>query len=1041
MKKLVAFSVTFLFSLLYAQAQSTCPNSDFASNSFANWTGRTGSCCPITLPTVGIVNGRHTIMTGAGMDPQTGNQLPVVCPGYTYSARLGNSSTGAQAEALSYTINVLPDSSNALFLYNYAVVLEDPGHTAAEQPRFELQVRDQYNNVVPCTFYQVAAAGNIPGFQSYGSLRWKPWEQVGVDLTPFIGQQITIEARTGDCDQSGHFGYAYIVAECRPMKLKVAYCYGNNTAVITAPNGFASYQWSNGATTQTTSVTNPLPGQILTCQLISVSGCVANLTAELYQTIITPDFSDSIVCGTVQFTDLTNIQYGTGQTWTWDFGDGSTSNVISPSHTYPTGGTYDIELVVESDNGCKDSIQYTITLDDVPDAIFTAPQVCGTEWDFINTSVGNTTVANVLWKFGDGTTSNQTNPTHIYPDPNTSGVWNYTVELVVTNEKTCKDSMTLQIDIHDIPKAEYGYTPIICENGFANFTDSSFVGNTTITNWDWTFGDGNSSTQQSPTHIYPTAGIYPVQLIVTSGFGCKDTIQYLMDVGKVPVADFPLPDACGVEITYTDATNDFGQPIVNWNWDFGDGGTSTLQNPTHLFPANGQYNVTFIVTNSSGCADTISKLVTAYDKPVANFNSVSACPFNAIQMFDQSTAIYDAITDWVWTLEPGVDVYTQNTSYVYNTAGYIPVTLSVGTAFGCRDTITKNIYVYELPKPDFSVAPVCEGFTSSFVNLTTIDTGSVNAYSYNMTNAGLGTYNTASPNVVLPNFGQYTVTLTATSNYGCVDSITKPIRVYSNPIADFNIHPNNGCSPLKVNYTNMSTIPEGQIVDYYWDLHMATSTNQNPSHTYGTGLYTIMLAVKSNFGCVDTLTKVDAVLVYPDPVAYFTTTPKQNSVIEPYFQFNNESTGQNQSMWYLGDGTVTSEHSPFHIYSNEVTGHYDVGLLVTNEWGCIDSTSGRVYVYDDHVIYYPNTITMNEDYINETFIIYGTNIVDAEMLVFNRWGEKVAHVKGWQLNKLEWDGLGSNGKLLKQDTYSIRLMYSTTGGKNFEKIGHVNILR
>lgn len=374
-------------------------------------------------------------------------------------------------------------------------------------------------------------------------------------------------------------------------------------------------------------------------------------------------------------------------------------------------------------------------------------------------------------------------------------------------------------------------------------------------------------------------------------------------------------------------------------------------------------------------------------------------------------------------------------------SGYHPVTLSVGTAFGCRDTITKNVYVYELPNPDFNVAPVCEGFVSSFVNATTIDTGSVVSYNYNLTNAGLGNSTHANPNVVVPNWGIYNIVLTATSNNGCVDSISKPIRVYSNPVADFTIHPDNGCSPLTVNFTNTSTIPEGQIVDNYWDKEMGISYDVHTNFTYGTGLYTISLAVASNFGCVDTITKIDAVLVHPDPVAYFTSTPKQNSVIEPSFQFVNESTGYTNSYWQLGDGTVSFENHPFHIYSNEQTGYYDVGLLVENEWGCKDSTSGRVHVYDDHVIYFPNTITMNEDNLNETFVVYGTNVTDAEMLIFNRWGEKVAHVKGWQLNKLEWNGLGMNGKLLKQDTYSVRLVYATTGGKQFEKIGHVNILR
>lgn len=1043
MKKLLLYWGILISVVQLTYSQSSCPNSDFSMNNFTNWQGRTGTCCPINTPTLGIVATRHTIMTGAGTDPNTGNQLPVVCPGYTFSARLGNQAVSypAMAEALSYQITVQADSSNALFFYNYAVVLEDPSHTASEQPRFELVVRDQFGNIIPCTSYLVSASGNMPGWQNNGTRRWKPWESVGVDLSPFIGQTVTIEMRTGDCSLGGHYGYAYIVAECRPMKLKVAYCYGNNTAVVTAPPGFASYQWSDGSTSQTTSVTNPVPGQTLTCQLVSVSGCTAQLVAELYQTIITPDFTADILCSNVQFSDSTNFQYGVADTYTWDFGDGNTSTQQHPNHTYATGGTYTVKLVAQSDNGCKDSIIKQITLDDVPDAVFTAPQVCGDSWSFTNSSIGNNTIVSNSWTFGDGSTSTLATPTHTFPDPNVTNVWNYNVQLVVTNDKACKDSLMIPITLFDIPVADYNFTPIICENGLANFTDSSFVGNTTITSWNWNLGNGNTSTLQNPTNIYATNGIYPVTLIVTTAQGCMDTITQNIDVGKVPAAEFPLPDACGVLITYADSTEDFGQPIVSWNWNFGDGSTSNIQHPIHLFPANGQYTVQLIATNSSGCADTVSKLVTAYDKPNADFSFDPACPGYPIQLYDQSSAIYDAITDFQWTLAPGVNVVTQNTSYTYNTSGYMPVTLTVGTAFGCRDTVTKNVYVFELPKPDFSVAPVCQGFITSFMNLSSIDTGTIAQYSYNLSAAGLGNYTTPAPNMVIPSWGTYNVTLTTTSNNNCVDSITKPVRVYANPVADFTIFPDNGCSPLQVNYSNASSIPEGQINQYYWDLHTGTSTDVNPTRTYGTGVYSIMLAVTSNFGCVDTIHKYNAVTVHPDPVASFTSTPKQNSVIEPSFQFVNESVGYSNSLWNLGDGTISYNANPFHIYSNTQTGHYDVGLLVTNEYGCKDSTSGRVYVYDDHVIYYPNTITMNEDAINETFVVYGTNIETAEMLIFNRWGEKVAHIQGWQLNKLEWNGLGMNGKLLKQDTYSVRLMYSTTGGKVYEKIGHVNILR
>jgi len=1042
MKKLVLLLACLSIFIHFSVAQTTCANSNFSMNNFTNWTGRTGSCCPINIPNVGIVPGRHTIMTGTGTDPNTGNNLPVVCPGYAFSARLGNSGTGAQAEGLSYTINVATDSSNALFYYNYAVVMEDPGHTPAQQPRFELQVRDAFGNIIPCTSYLISAAANIPGFQNNGSVRWKPWESVGVDLSPFIGQQVTIEMRTGDCSQSGHYGYAYIVAECRPMKLTVAYCYGSNTAVITAPPGFASYLWSDGTTGQSTSVVNPSPGQTLTVQLISVSGCQAQLIAKLYQTVITPDFVDTAICKNAQFTDLSTAQYGINVQWDWDFGDGTTAlNTQSPAHTFPGGGSYNVELVVTSDNGCKDSITKTVVIDNVPTSAFTAPQVCGNEWAFINNSVGNNVLTGIQWNFGDNTSSNDTNPVHVYADPNISGVWNYNVELITTNENNCSDTVVVPITIHDIPEADYNFPAVICENGIASFTDSSFVGNENLAAWNWDFADGSSSATQNPQHSFASSGIYPVQLIVESTNGCRDTIVQNIDVGEVPIADFPLPDACGVQIVFTDNTDDQGQPIVAWDWDFGDGSSSNLQNPQHLFPANGQYTVELIVENSSGCSDTVSKLVTAYDKPVADFSFVSACPQNPISMTDQSTAIYDAITSWTWITSPGNMVNTQNTSDTYATAGYKPVTLMVSTAFGCSDTIVKNVYVYELPKPDFSADPVCEGFVTQIVNNSQIDTGTIVAYQYDLSAAGLPPNPNAAPAVVVPNWGTYNVQLVAYSDNGCIDSVVRSITVHPNPVADFTVFPDNGCSPLQVSFADQSTIPQGSIVMHDWDLDMGYSNLQNPNFTYGTGLYDISLTVTSDKGCVDSVTHVNAVTVHPDPVAFFDPSPNSNSVIEPYFQFDNQSTGYVSSFWTFGDGTASTEQSPFHIYPNDVVGPYDVNLVVTNQFGCADSITERVYVYDDHVIYIPNTVTQNADGVNEVLTIYGTNIVNAELLIFDRWGEKVGHAKGWQMDRLTWDGRGANGKPLKQDTYSYKLFYSVTSGKDFEKVGHVNILR
>ena len=215
-----------LLLLLYftgynASAQlSSCVNADFELNSFANWTGTTGSCCPINSITPGIVAGRHTIMTGPGTDPNTNGAITVVAPGGQFSARLGNDDVGGEAEQLSYQIAV--DATNALFIYRYAVVLEDPSHTLGEQPRFEIRVYDQNGLPVGCGEYNVVATAGIPGFVSIvnsagSTVHYKDWTTVGIDLSPYIGQNVTIEFSTGDCALGGHFGYAYVDCYCSPF--------------------------------------------------------------------------------------------------------------------------------------------------------------------------------------------------------------------------------------------------------------------------------------------------------------------------------------------------------------------------------------------------------------------------------------------------------------------------------------------------------------------------------------------------------------------------------------------------------------------------------------------------------------------------------------------------------------------------------------------------------------------------------------------------------------------------------------------------------
>lgn len=194
----------------------TCVNADFELGDFTSWQGKTGSnpsCCTVSgtfTGTTGLVSGRQTIVTGAGNDPIGG--FPLVAPGGTYSARLGNNISGAQAEQLTKTFQVT--TATTTYTYKYAVVLQDPGHDVAAQPYFVIQMFDQGGELIPCSYFKVVAGASIPGFQSASGCIYKPWTTNAVDLTAYIGQNVTIAFTTVDCAYGGHFGYAYIDGTC-----------------------------------------------------------------------------------------------------------------------------------------------------------------------------------------------------------------------------------------------------------------------------------------------------------------------------------------------------------------------------------------------------------------------------------------------------------------------------------------------------------------------------------------------------------------------------------------------------------------------------------------------------------------------------------------------------------------------------------------------------------------------------------------------------------------------------------------------------------
>ena len=330
------------------------------------------------------LNSRHTVHTDtAETDPRTGGLLHTVCPGTTASVRLGNAHTGAQAEAIAYKLHI-DTLIYSILLLHYAAVLENPNHTPNIQPRFRLEILDSTDQMIDnvCGMADFIANSSL-GWNVFGGTLWKDWTTVGFDLSPYHGQNITLRFTTYDCNAGGHYGYAYYSAECIRKSVASEQCGNVTHNIVTAPDGFY-YQWYHNdptivlSTNRTYSYTTA--NTVFYCTLISKENANCRVTMSTYAGTRYPFavadtlFSESHTCQgyTVAFIDRSVVvdesNQSTGdlcETSRWYFGDGDSSTLSSPQHTYYEPGDYTVMLVAGIANeNCLDTSRINITVPD-----------------------------------------------------------------------------------------------------------------------------------------------------------------------------------------------------------------------------------------------------------------------------------------------------------------------------------------------------------------------------------------------------------------------------------------------------------------------------------------------------------------------------------------------------------------------------------------------------------------------------------------------------------------------------------------------------
>jgi PKD repeat protein len=317
------------------------------------------------------------------------------------------------------------------------------------------------------------------------------------------------------------------------------------------------------------------------------------------------------------FSDESTDADGTVTDRLWRFGDGETSTERNPAHDYAASGSYGVTLTVSDNDGSSDIASHQVTATASPPAnasphaefAVSCRDLTCTFTDQSTDSDG--TVASRQWEFGDGATSTQRNPTRTY-----AAAGQYTVSLEVTDNDGASDTQSHPAnptapapDPNDPPHAEFEVT---CQDLRCTFVDRSTDSDGTLASWSWDFGDGSSSSERNPSHSYASGGRYTVLLMVTDDDGAADTKTHEADptaptsTNEPPRADFDV-HCDHLVCAFTDKSKDDDGIIVSRQWDFGDGGSSTEQNPTHTYAEQGHYNVHLTVTDDDGASATKDK--------------------------------------------------------------------------------------------------------------------------------------------------------------------------------------------------------------------------------------------------------------------------------------------------------------------------------------------------------------------------------------------------------------------------------------------------
>ena len=683
-----------------------------------------------------------------------------------------------------------------------------------------------------------------------------------------------------------------------------------STSVTNGGPAITQYSWNFGdgvtVTNQNPSHIYTTPGTFtVTLVVTNANGAVDSEIKSNYITILPAPNVGFNVSGlgctvplTVGFTNTSSS--GANFTYAWNFGNGQNSNQQNPANvTYNAAGSYGVQLTVTNTNtGCVGTFTDSIVVSNFQAGI-TAPSTgcVGSAVTFQDNSTAGANQWN--WNFSGQGNSQQQNPSFTFNAP---GVYNVTLQAQNTGSG-CSGNAQHQITIQN------NITPSFSANPLTNCAPSNVTFNNTTGvagNYTWTFGNGQTfNGTNPPPQVYNAAGQYSVTLSVTTASGCTGSTtqsNYINIVNIVAGFEADEPGGCDphtVQFTDTSSTPNPANPIVNWQWNFGNGQTFIGQNPPpQTYGLNpGLYDVTLVVTSQSGCIDTMfmNDYVTVGQIDLVDFtvSPLVTCAKEDVN-FTNGTIIsiphQPNEVSYFWDFGDGTSTQEDPTHQFTQDTGYISVQLIVDFR-GCKDSITIDSAVYVLaPIAKFNPSsqlvcnpggfPVNINFTDNAIHGELPDNVSMTwewgdgTPNTNIGNAVLDGVNNGNTSHSYAGYGSYTVEQVI-HNYttGCSDSITKTIHI-SQIAAQFTRSNDSVCRNdtlfLTDGSSSWSTPPSPHPLtswSYAMGNGQTVTTGPNPSYVYTTqGLYNITLTVTNSVGCTAQVTHPVRVLNVPFPI-------------------------------------------------------------------------------------------------------------------------------------------------------------------------------